>query len=172
MIFFLINLFYVVIIIFRFFNIDVDSFVPPPVVAAAAAPSALPFVPQTLMGAGILPSMVAPTAFGNVAPPINQMRSAFPIGNAPPVAQCAAPVSPVLDLQRIRQVAEDIARSGVAALQSAQNQPNAKQTMPFLFSGNPGYAEFMSALKSAVERNKLAKSMQVPNAFGGPSAFR
>jgi hypothetical protein len=170
---------------------DVDSLVAPPT-------TALPFVPQTLMGA--TGGAAAPSAFGNASSQMNVPRTsaasvpalastagakmalnapAAPLMNAftglqPTIVPAA--VTPAIDLSRIRQIAEDIARSGVAALQSAQNQPNARQVMPFLFPGNTGHTEFMAALKSAVERNKMAKAsafqMQAPNAFGGPSAFR
>ena len=163
---------------FGFTYLDVDSFVPPPAIGTTTSPST-PFVPQSLPS-----SLLAPSAFGAASIVGQQPRVANPTiatvplnASAPTALTGLHQVAPqVLDIQRIRQVAEEIARSGVAALQSAQNQPNAKQTMPFLFNGNPGYTEFMSALKGAVERNKMAKAnafnMHAPNAFGGPSAFR
>ena len=184
---------------------DVDTVLPPPAAATTSGSSGAPFVPQTLAQAtGGMPSMMTPTAFGagQVVPPaMNLSRGALPVtggttlplGGMGPVVGAVpvmnafaglqpsipkvASVAPAIDLQRIRQVAEEIARSGVAALQSAQNQPTARQTMPFLFAGNAGNTEFMTALKSAVDRNRLAKAaafpMQAPpNAFGGPSAFR
>eukprot|EP01039_Chlorochromonas_danica_P002233 gene2233-2441_t len=57
---------------------------------------------------------------------------------------------PVDVRDKILQTAQFCANNGVAKLQSLKNIPSSRTVMPFLFEGNPGYEEFMQALRECV----------------------
>jgi hypothetical protein len=79
-----------------------------------------------------------------------------------------APRTPtVVAVDKMRQLAETLARSGVQALAELQKKPESRFNWPFIFRESPEYQDFIRILKGAVERQKLVSSQ----AFHAPSAF-
>jgi hypothetical protein len=75
------------------------------------------------------------------------------MGNAATFVPPSAAPRPQLnqvDRDKILQVAQFCASKGVAKLQNLKDNPTSRTVMPFLYEGNPGYTEFMEALKECV----------------------
>ncbi len=127
-------------------------------------------IPRSLSSVSAFPPVKALPTFVQNRPLIIPSRIIPQSMATPFVPQPVVQVQPMIsqfDLEAIKKVAQFCAQNGVQTIQTFKEKPNASISMPFLFEGRPGNAEFLQILKQLIY--SPATSTSSSSSFGsGP----